>query len=283
MEVVTPIYLEEALIKLQQDPQLSVLAGGTDFLVKWKNNLIDPQRAINILKLTELKFIRQEKGQLIIGPLMTHQELTESDLVRKHAPILAAACAQVGSLQIRNRGTLGGNLVTASPAGDTLPALVVANASLTLRSAHAERVVSIRDFFNGPGKTILQPGELLTAITVPCLEPDETYFYRKLGQRQAMAISIVSVACKAKLVNQVIKDIQIACGSVGPTVLELTKTAQNLTGCSLQDKKTLALAAEAGSETNPISDIRASEEYRREMVGALLYEGLQNLQSSKMV
>ncbi|MEG6523883.1 FAD binding domain-containing protein [Desulfotomaculum sp. 1211_IL3151] len=283
MEVVTPLDLEEALIKLQQDPQVEVLAGGTDLLVKWKNNLIDPQRAMNILKLTELKFIREEKGQLIIGPLMTHQELTEADLVRKNAPILAAACAQVGSLQIRNRGTLGGNLVTASPAGDTIPALVVANASLTLRSAQAERIVSIRDFFKGPGKTVLQPGELLTAITVPCRTSDETYFYRKLGQRQAMAISIVSVACKAKLVNQVIKDIQIACGSVGPTVLELTQTARNLTGCGLQDKKILALAANAGSETNPISDIRAAKEYRRDMVGALLYEGLQKLQGSQRV
>ncbi|ABO51276.1 molybdopterin dehydrogenase, FAD-binding protein [Desulforamulus reducens MI-1] len=281
MEVITPVHLEEALGELYRDSSQSILAGGTDFLVKRKNGQINPSRAINIYNLQELKFIRKEQGQLIIGPLMTHQELVESSMVGQYAPLLAAACSQVGSLQIRNRGTLGGNLVTASPAGDTMPALVVSNATLLLRSAHSEREVSIVDFINGPGKTVLQPGELLTAIKIPCWEPEQIGFYRKLGQRKAMAISIVSVAFKARLVNQVLEDVRIACGSVGPTVMELKRTAQNLTRYSLWGEELWTLVSDAGAETSPISDVRASQEYRRKMVGALLYEGLQDLSINK--
>ncbi|SHK68512.1 FAD binding domain-containing protein [Desulforamulus aeronauticus] len=277
MDVITPQNLQEALEELAKDPCAGVLAGGTDLLVKWKSNTINPPRVFTILGLQELNFIREEEGRLCIGPLVTHQDLAESAVVQRHAPLLAKACAQVGSLQIRNRGTIGGNLVTASPAGDTIPALVVLNASVVLQSAQGERQVPLREFITGPGKTVLQPGELLTAVSFPCMEATEVGFYRKLGQRQAMAISIVNLALKATLENAVIKDISIACGSVGPTVVELKRTANRLKGHSLDTSELRNIVVNAGDETNPISDIRASEEYRRQMVGELLYEGLQSL------
>ncbi len=277
MDVITPQNVKEVLEELAKDPYAGVLAGGTDLLVKWKSNIITPPRLFTILGLQELNFIREEEGYLKIGPLVTHQDLAESAIVQRHAPLLAKACGQVGSLQIRNRGTIGGNLVTASPAGDTIPALVVLNASVVLQSAQGERQVPLRDFITGPGKTVLQPGELLTAVLFPCMEVTEVGFYRKLGQRQAMAISIVNLALKATLENAVIKDICIACGSVGPTVVELKKTANRLKGHCLDTSELRDVVANAGDETSPISDLRASQEYRRKMVGELLYEGLQSL------
>ena len=274
MEVITRTNLAEVFDELQNHPSANVLAGGTDFLVKWKDKRIDPLRVINIAELNELKYIRVEDGRVLIGALVTHQEVAESIHVRQYATVLADASSQVGSTQIRNRGTIGGNLVTASPAGDTIPALWVLNAALVLKSADSEREVPVREFITGPGKTVLQPGELVTAVSVPLAEVGEIGFYKKLGPRQALAISIVSMAVKMKLGAGSIERISIACGSVGPTVVELKETTQRLIGCQLNPKEIWQRVAEAGNEASPITDVRASREYRQKMVGALLYEGL---------
>lgn len=320
MDVITPTSVTEALQLLKEIVQKGtqtkinsqskeespscVVAGATDFLVKLKEKKINPSKVLNISRLDELKFVRDEGERLVLGPLITHQEITESTLIRQYAPILVEACSQVGSVQIRNRGTLGGNLATASPAGDSIPALYVLGATLTLKSiksvnsafahtASIERQIPIREFFLGPGKTVLQPGELITSINIPKMGPEEVGFYLKLGQRKAQAISVVGVAVKATIkaatkstmnstINSTIhgkyiERISIACGSIAPTVIQLTQTEKKLTGARLNPEELWKLVAGAGEETSPIYDIRASQEYRKKMVGALLYQGLYDL------
>lgn len=277
MEVITPVNLAEVLNYLSEEPNTPLLAGGTDLLVKWKEGKANPDRVLNIQKLAELRCIQKDGEKLVFGSLCTHEDISTSQLVWQHAPVLAQACSQVGSPQIRNRGTLGGNLATASPAGDTLPALFVLGGLLTLTSSRGLRQVAVKEFFVGPGKTVLQSDELITEVAIPIMAEGEKGFYRKLGQRKALAISIVSVAVKVKTGAGAIESFSAACGSVGPKVMELTKTAAAIAGCPLAPEELWHRTAGAGEETDPLSDIRASRLYRQEMVRVLLYQGLYDL------
>lgn len=215
-----PASLAQALAALQREGEGGrPVAGGTDLLVAVRHGKAAPRAVVDVTRVPELRELRKdEDGTLVLGAAITHAEAAESSLVRRLAPVLAQACAAVGSVQIRNLGTLGGNAVNASVAADTLPALAVLRARFQVAGPGGERRVALEDFFRGPGATCLAPGELVTAIRIP-LEPPHGAAFLKVGRRRAAAISRLSVAVMANPESGLAR---IALGAVFPRPRRLT-------------------------------------------------------------
>lgn len=250
-----------------------VLAGGTDVLVRLKEGMVDESVIVDISRVAELRTIREEAGIVHIGACVTHADIAHSDVVQLHGCALAMAAERVGGPQIRNMGTIGGNVANASPAGDTIPALVVLDATVVLASVRGTRTVPILDFFTGPGRSVLCSDELVTEVSFPATGAREFTRFRKLGSRQAMTISTASVAVYFRLDGRHrIVQARIAFGSVAPTVVRALKTEElfrRLPGMPAWD--TVRGAAQmAWKEVAPIDDLRASALYRREVVAGLL-------------
>lgn len=279
IELVSPKTLRECLELLASEKEGRILAGGTDAVVRMKEGKWRPSLWINIKRMTELRYIREVDGSIHIGPLTTHSDIIRSALLQKKADVLVQAARQVGAVHIQNMGTIGGNLGTASPAGDTLPALYVMDAKLELLSLQGNRRVRIQDFFTGPGKTILKKGEIIGSIIIKPMENNEIGIFEKLGPRKAQAISIVNVAITLRMrqPGRECIDGKIAFGSVAPTIIRAHQCEPLLSLAHLDEKRIQLIANEAGKEVMPISDIRASSTYRREMASALLKRGLYRL------
>lgn len=213
-----PATLGEALEALQtpgpgDGDGAHALAGGTDLMVAMRHGKASPRTVVDVTRVPELRVLREEEdGSLLLGAAVTHTEAAESPLVRRLAPVLAKACAAVGSVQVRNLGTLGGNAANASVAADTLPALAALRARFEVAGPCGGRRVSPDEFFRGPGKTCLAPGELLTAIRIP-LQPAHGAAFLKVGRRRAAAVSRLSVAA---MVNPEAGLARIAVGAVFP-------------------------------------------------------------------
>ncbi len=273
--------LSEALEMLEEfQGNVKVLAAGTDLVVRLKGDMVKEENILDISRIKELKGIYAENGIIHILPLTTHTEILEYPDMKTAAQILYDACKSVGSPQIRNRGTLGGNVANASPAGDTIPALFVQEAKLRLKSKSGERVISVEDFFTGPGRTVLKPDELLVDIYFPAMSDDEVGFFKKLGQRNALAISVVSVAAKLKKSTEPNKFDKafVAFGSVAPTVIRGNRVENALMDSVVDSPEKIRYIAQlAWREVSPISDVRASLKYRQDMSINLLYEGLLEL------
>jgi carbon-monoxide dehydrogenase medium subunit len=217
----------------------------------------------------ELNYIKKEDDEIRIGALTHLSAIEESELVREYAPCLVEAVGQMGSLQIRHQGTIGGNLCNASPAADTAPPLLILGAKALLKSEGRQRVVLLDRFFLGPGKTILDPGEIMAEIQIPVPEAEGRFGHEKLGRRNAFTLSIVSVAAWAKVEREIFQGIRIALGAVAPVPLRAWQTEKFLIG-----KKAIAENINAGMEmiireVQPISDVRASADYRRDMSSVL--------------
>lgn len=280
IDLISPKSVSECLNFLQDsDRRVRLIAGGTDAVVQMKEGKGRPETWVNIKGLKELRFIRQEQDGIHIGPLTTHTDLVKSAIIRNQAQALADAAWEVGATQIRNMGTLGGNLATASPAGDTIPALYVLGAELELQSASGKRKVNVEDFFHGPRKTALKANEMITDIIIQPQKADEVSIFQKLGPRKAQAISIVNVAIKLQMGKQNRECLggKIAFGSVAPTVIRAHKCEAMVKLSPLTDSMINDLGKAAWKEVAPISDIRASAEYRRDMAGAILERGLYRL------
>ena len=247
-----------------------LLAGGTDIVVQMEHFGLEPKKLLDIKGIKSLKGIRKTGNTIHIGTLTTVTELLESKIIAKNAPLLRQAAFSFAATQIRNRSTIGGNLCNASPAGDLIPPLYALEAKLRLESAKGNRNVHIQSFFIGPGKTILKRGELLTEISFKALEKDENNFFYKLGQREAMAIAVISIAGRYKLVNGKFKNARIALGAVAPTVIRAAKTEKWLNGSEKTELILKKAGKMASEECSPISDVRGSSEYRRLMVEKLL-------------
>jgi CO/xanthine dehydrogenase FAD-binding subunit len=277
------VSVEEALELLAAGGgEAKVIAGGTDLLVNILEGLESPPALIDIGELTELKGIEEKEGLIELGPLVTHAEVEGSELLRKNAPVLVAACSEVGAVQIRYRGTIGGNIATASPSGDTVPAFYVLGATVVIRSGQGEREIAIEDFFTGVKRTVLEPGELIVKIRFPIPPESARTFFNKLGQRKALAIAKVSVAGYLDFKGGVVEEARIALGAVAPTVIRAEKAEQSLKGKELSEE----VIAEAGRLTTEaskaITDIRSNAEYRDEMAGLLLTRGLKDILKSKI-
>lgn len=275
--------IEDALDYLSRyGEETEVLAGGTDLVVRMREGRVSPARVLDISRLAPLREIGEEREGprlcLRIGALATHTQVVSSPLVGRWTPLLAEACRTVGSLQIRNRGTLGGNCITASPAGDSLPALVALEAEMVLLSAAGQRRVRSQEFFTGPGTTVRRRDELLGWLLVPAQERDERSVYLKLGQRNALAISVASVAVRLIPAREagdwVCARALVAFGALAPTVVRGHRVEAALAGKRLDASTIERASALARVEVSPITDIRGSAEYRREMAAVLVRQAL---------
>ena len=279
----TPKTLREAYEILQQERgRIKVLAGGTDLMVTLNAHVEVHPAYLNIWGLEELRGISENVDKIRIGALTTYTQIIRSRAIQQHAPTLIQAAKSVGASQIQNRGTLGGNIVNASPAGDTLPVLAVFEAELEIGSARGIRKVSFSQFYSGYRQTQLAPEELLLAIHLPKPAHDDWQYFRKVGTRQAQAISKVVMAIFARRnQQQKVELIRIAYGSVAPTVIRAPQTEALLAQQALSQELIARAQQSAMQEVHPISDVRSTETYRRLISGSILARALQAWQPTK--
>ncbi|MBM3807844.1 MAG: carbon monoxide dehydrogenase [Acidimicrobiia bacterium] len=253
-----PRSLKAALASLAADPSLMPIAGCTDVYVGLHFGTTPERRFLDLWGLKELRGIGVDGDALRIGALSTYTEIIQSTLVQQRVPMLVAASREVGGAQIQNRGTLGGNVANASPAGDTLPVLAAAGARIVLRSQSGTRTVPFDGFYTSYRNSIRTPDELVVAIEIPRLQGRQ--WWRKVGTRRAQAISKIMMAAVRGT------DVRIGIGSVGPTVITATQAAAVLSGGgSIADAKAALL-----SEIRPIDDVRSTGEYRATVAANLL-------------
>ncbi len=246
-----------------------VMAGGTDLMVRLRSTARKPENIICLENIAELHTVECTETQLCIGAAVPLTRLLHSPELDNFS-VLRQALSSIGSPLIRNMATLGGNICTASPAGDSLPALYVLDAEVELVSEGDSRKMPIASFIRGPGKIDLRPGEILASILIPAPEPDSIHHFEKVGQRRALAISLAGMAALVQLDGENITRIRLAWGSVGPTIVRCPEAEQALEGGKMHLER-LQRAAEIVRQTvSPISDIRATADYRRQVAGNLL-------------
>jgi carbon-monoxide dehydrogenase medium subunit len=267
-----PETLEETLRLLaQHGADARLIAGGTDLVIELDTKTRPACTLIDISRLPDLSDIRLDDQDAIhLGPLVTHNDVIASPLLVQRAFPLAQACRQVGAPQIRNRATLAGNLITASPANDTITPLMALGAVLTLRSARGERNVALGEFYAGVRKTVMQPDEMLVDIVFRALQPHQRGAYLKLGLRKTQAISVVN-CCVVLTMGDERRTIsaQVTLGAVAPKIIHATEAEQFLTGHALDEDAIAAAAALVAKAATPIDDIRATAHYRRQMTAVL--------------
>lgn len=270
-DVILADTLDEVLGILGREPDAVVYAGGTDLLVKLRQRAVNPRGLVCIERVAELRGFLDEGDSLWIGPAATHASLLENALIWKHVPVLAQAVGTIGSPPIRHMGTIGGNIVTASPAGDTLPPLYLTDAEVEIRSAESRRVRPIADFVLGPGRVDLQPGEMVTGIRVKKTSGHTIHHFQKVGRRTSQACTVVSLAALLGVSREgVIERARLAWGAVGPTVVTSNDVNDALVGKTLS-RETLAEAAPlVEAAVSPVDDVRASAAYRSSVASALL-------------
>ena len=276
-----PITLAEALQTLAvYKERARIIAGGTDLILEMEAGLrAGVEALIDVTRIPGLDQISLDEDDIIhIGPMVTHNHVVASKLLREQAVPLAEACWLVGAPQIRNRGTIAGNLITASPANDTISPLMALGASVTLRSSQAERVIPLAEFFQGVRKTVLAADEMLVDIQFPALDPKRQRgtFY-KSGLRQAQAISVVNVSAVLTFNKDTVESASITLGSVAPTIVHAPVAETFLAGKKL-DADTVEEAAKIIEKAaSPIDDLRGSADYRSYMVGVCARRALQAL------
>ena len=253
------------------------IAGGTDLMVRITGEIgHPPNRLLDLWRLDELRGIElAADGSLVIGALSTWTDLRRSPLVLRHLPVLAEAAATIGAVQIQNRGTIGGNVVNASPAGDSLPVLLAADASIVLGGDRGERTILADDFWTGYRTTARAADELVLRIRVPL--PDGRRFgFRKVGTRRAQAISKVVMAVAWRAEQGLWRDVRVALGSVAATPVRIPEAESALEG--VPPSAAIAdLAAKAlGAAIEPIDDVRSTADYRREVSGRILHRLLRD-------
>lgn len=266
-----PKSLSEFWECLESMPHASVYAGGTDLLVKMRGGLVNPSSLICLERIEELRDISERGSSLRIGSCTSHARLLEDRRVRESFPMLVTALKGLGSPLIRNMGTLGGNICTASPAGDTLPPLVILGAQLELCSRNDTRRMPLADFITGPGRTCLRAGEILSAVWIDKPQGRVVQHFEKVGQRNALTCSVASLAALLRFSpGGVVQDAALAWGSVGPTVMRCPEAEALLLGERLTLKRLEEAAETARRAVSPICDVRADADYRRMVVGNLL-------------
>ncbi len=278
---VTPRSLEEAA-ELLRAGNATILAGGTDLMPRARAGHAGFQPVLmNIRRIAELRGVSRTESGLRIGALTTITELRDSDQVRSHFNALWQACDRFASDQVRNAGTIGGNVCNASPAGDTLVPLLVLDARVVLASkpngALATRIMPLAEFLVGPGRTRRAANELLAAIEVPWPPPDFDSRFFKFGTRPALDISTISIGLGAVMAGNRLRDVRIAFGAVAPTPIRAPQTEAVLEGRVLDAATIVAALDAAEAEIHPISDLRASDWYRRELIRNMLHRMLDHV------
>jgi len=274
---IAPASLDDAL-KALAGGNATILAGGTDLMVQSHGGKTRLKPVLlNIRRLPELAGHAIEGDWVRIGALTTINQLREDATLAKALPLLAEAADRFASDQVRNMATIGGNVCNASPAGDTLVPLLVLDAEVELASASGRRRLPINGFFTGPGRSLRQPEELLTALYVPMPKLRTVSRFVKFGTRPALDISAVSLGFKAELASAGLANVRIAFGAVGPTPMRGPRTEALLEGQRLTPSLIAKAAETAMAEITPIDDVRATAWYRRELVHNLLRKVLNDV------
>jgi len=270
-----PTSLADALqLKKESGAEARVIAGGTDLILRMRDRVLSPSLLIDLRALS-LGNIVLGVDELCIGTSVSLSQVLENTDTQSLFPALVAACREFAGPPIRNRATLGGNIVNASPAADLVPPLGAYDAKVVLRSASGERVLPLLEFFAGPGQSVIEPDEILTEIRLPLMPTLSAAKFIKLGQRRSMAISQVNVTTRLSINEEsVISEARIVLGAVAPVPMRALAAEQVISGNALSDELLRAAAQKAAEEIMPISDVRASRSYRVEMTEVLVRRAL---------
>lgn len=253
----------EDAIRLLRSEKAVAIAGGTDVMVAWNAGGLAGRTFVDLSGLRALRGVRASRGALVLGALTTHTELLRDPRIRRSLPLLAEACATVGGIQIQNRGTLGGNIVNASPAGDTFPPLSVYDAIVVVQGTHGRREVPFAEVFAGVKKTVLACGELIVSVRVPVPRRPTRQIFRKVGTRQAQAISKAVAAGLLWLGRDGrIRELRFALGSVAPTVRRLRSVEAFVAGKKPGRDVVHEAARLVAADIAPIDDVRSTADYR---------------------
>jgi carbon-monoxide dehydrogenase medium subunit len=274
----SPTSVEDALHLLaEHGPEARIIAGGTDLIVELQRGIRDVEVLIDVTRIGGLNQVSLDDGFVHVGPTVTHNRAVASDLLFERGYPLVLACWRVATPQLRNRGTVAGNLITASPANDTIAALWALDARLTLRSVDGERTLPFADFYQGVRETALAPNEMVTDIVFPALEPNQRGTFAKLALRRIHAISVVNVAAMLTFEEDIVTRARITMGSVAPTVIRAREAESALVGRDLDEESVEKAAELAVKATSCIDDIRAGAGYRQEAIRVLVRRALSSL------
>jgi CO/xanthine dehydrogenase FAD-binding subunit len=265
---------EAELTAALSDPTAAILSGGTDLLVKIRGRLASPDLLIDVSRVPTLHGIRRIDSAIEVGAAVPENEILASPIVRDALPLLDTALRTLGSIQIRNRGTLGGNLVNASPAADGAIPLLLYDAELDLVGSEGQRTVAVDGFFLGPGRAALGRGEFVRTVRIPIPEAEHRAFYHKVGKRRALTIAIASLGALIRVERGHIAEARFAAGSVAPTPVRLRAVEDRLQGSPLTEDLIEEARFLAMGGISPITDIRATAEYRFEVIGDLVARAL---------
>lgn len=256
-------------------PNARYIAGGTDMMVKIRKGVLSPEAMISLRDVAGLKDITVDKS-IRIGAGATITEVAENTQLQKVVPVLVQAAKRIGGLQIRNVGTVGGNICNCSPCADTAPAMLVLDAKVVIQSAKSKREIPLQDFFKGPGASCLLSEEILVSYQIDIPADNAKAVFIKKGRVQ-MDLSLVSVAVLLEMDGKVCKKARIAAGSVAPVPMRLNKAEKVLENCEITEDKIREAQKIAMESVSPISDVRCSADYRRHLVGAYLKKAIQSL------
>jgi CO/xanthine dehydrogenase FAD-binding subunit len=278
-----PQRIEESLkILSKYGKEIKVIAGGTDLLIQYYDRLYEVGSWLDLKNIKELKEIKINKNEMEIGAMVTHSQLEKSEDIKKYFPILSRAAADIGSPQIRNRGTVGGNVVNASPAGDLLAPLMAYKAKFKLLFTQGEKIVPAEEFFIGPKKTILESAQLLTQIILP-LPKKKTYgCWIKIGKRKALIIATITLALVVEMAedNKTVKDVRTCLGSVAPTPIEIKEIRKKMVGKNFDQLDFNQLGQLVEDKISPIDDIRGTREYRKDVAKNIMINALEEIGSA---
>lgn len=285
-ELVAPGNLQAVVELLAKEPGIwTPIAGGTDLMVLYGAGTLRGRKFVSIWNLPELRCVDESADEIVIGAGCTYTDLRRHPGINRDFPLLARAAAWTGGIANQNRGTLGGNIANASPAADSLPALLVYDAELTLTSIRGERRLAYRSFHTGYKKTVMARDELIRSIHLKKNFPNYFSYCRKVGARQSQAIAKVSIAALGRMTRgasgEQIEDIRIAFGSVGPVPLRLDTIEHALRGKNSTVVPADDIRRQVMAEIDPIADIRSTAEYRAHVTGNLVIEFLEQLLSGE--
>jgi len=278
-EFYQPATLGEASRLLRENgPGGRFLAGGTDLVIAMKEKGLLPKYIVDLKRVPGLSGIRENNdGTITIGALSTMYVIETSPVITKKYPFLAQSAAEVGSIQIRNRATIGGNMANATPSADVAPSLIALNATAKIVSTSGERTVPMEEFFRGPGQNAMNADEILTEITIPRTGPQLAGEYIKFSPRDMMDLAYIGVAVAYNLANdKKCSGVRIVLGAVAPTPIRAKNSEALLEGKVLTEELATQVGDEAARESKPISDVRSSADYRRAMVAVMTKRAILN-------
>ena len=264
-----PVTLAGALQLLEELDKAKPIIGGTDLLIAMRQAACTPSHLIDLNRIPELNYITEEEGYIKIGATVTHSQAAANPLIAT-IPALYDAVSRIGSPQIRNRGTITGNIVNASPAADTACPLIVHDAEIVIKSFDDTNIIPVEDLFEGPKINCLEPSELLTEIRIPKPAENTCSAYKRIGRRQAFTLSVVSAAAYLQVQDNTCVDAGLAFGSVAMTPLRVPEVEEMLKGKELTEENIKEASMAVSEYVKPITDVRGTAEYRKDMCPVLM-------------